>query len=500
MQRIEMIRSKKKVVTYVIAAIVIVLATAGLGGFVLFKGYCGSSRKSSAMGLLSEVGNKQAVSTLKKVGAKKELIRLDKNASIVYPKINSQNVDSLFEIENIIPVRFHMTKNLSERAPLYLYENNMVETLNKSEKAVYVENSRRIRNYLEPVFIKNTNKNKSVEKEIMINKIEDAIDRMCVNTLTIDKKSFYSVESIEMLWPTIFYSGRFIVPWLMNNISVEELTELMKEVSILEKKHNEKKSTVRDLCVFIEKIIKKISEKVPGFGYESTVREKVYSVLKQYKEQNPIIKTSVNAYDTETLLITLDMLTYLMNVLPEDQDRYLKIVSGINTTILNISQCKEKKTLPEYLSIMNAYNQEIIKEINIYLCFVADLEQYVHVKLSSLKYKDAKYINAANNSSYIYSIEENTPVAELKKFIGGEVLEKYKNVLISYFDLLNQCEENLEVQYGFTNPAEIQAYLDKQKKEELKEKNIEQKEKSIAAPNAKNDKKPAEVPAQKKNN
>ncbi|KAI5186435.1 hypothetical protein NEHOM01_1468 [Nematocida homosporus] len=407
---------------------------------------------------------------------------LSKDSTDTYTKITPKNVKHLFEKENIIPTRYYGASEVTTKgkepqkvitAPKKGFFSRItnlgwfkksspqveggIEALSVAEMGIHLENSRIIERNFKPLVVLKTNQSKTAKKESLIKNLQYLLSKVDVDVFPgkdeIFKKAHY------LIWPTIFFGNPTINHWMLYNLTEEELEKANDDVFGFLKMQEHGMANDENLCDIIKGIVATIAKRL-NLGGLSERRATIGAKLLEYKENQNLIKHHPEAYETERLLCMLDVITHYVHVLPEARARFNSACWKIETTINHLTLNKSQMTLDSYLALFRDHNNALIAEINTFLRFVADLEQFVHVATFNVHTTSdsqvAKHVSAFNQSVHAYDIQPDTSAVEVTDIIG-KALIRYELTLLKYMQLLDLVENTSDV-YGFVTAESLNAF------------------------------------------
>ncbi|KAI5184778.1 hypothetical protein NEHOM01_0380 [Nematocida homosporus] len=350
---------------------------------------------------------------------------------IIEPRLeptNKEHLDQLYKKENIIPIRCSNT--VSDDSSV----SNI--SLTTKEKKSQIENTRKINYYVQPLIIHNTLKLAGETKLALIKEIEEGLSQVTLQDpfhfkLTPQSISDFS-DCIELY---IFFAAPNSIRWMFYHNTINELSRFTTEISTANqdlKCHGSPQTHAVQLSVALKRCSSAHAKRLQLAPFTKQ-RAIITKQLISYKSNLPNLSTQPAAYLTELLICCLDLITHYTHVNTATKSRIKRLFSQIHNHIQNLSINPTKQTLANYLAPFQYYNNQLIREINRCLVYIADLEAYV---LSITSQRTLSHtilqrpITPAQHSK-IYTIQPNTDPTKMIETILN-ALNHYNASITTY--------------------------------------------------------------------
>ncbi|EIJ88298.1 hypothetical protein NEPAR06_1069 [Nematocida parisii] len=357
--------------------------------------------------------------------------------------IHTPGVSSVYEKENIIPIRSLKTEEKIKSKPGLFQKikkcfrrnsqetNKVPEMPTEEEKIDQLNSTKNILTNYDMSFIKKINGMKSREKQMSILEIRKMILKLA--TVLPSNVSLLD-ESSDLFWLTVYCSGDLLVDWMAYTLSAEELKSIKNEVEELFNSTEDSSVIRSELFKILKGFITKVSSNTGLGGQITEARESTTAILKAYKETQEMINGLEESCETEKLFLSLDVLSYLIPMTKESNDIISKTVSNVQRRLINMTEGIKVRQMNEYLCITKKYNSEIISAINLYMRFIADLEQYVGI--STVEIENIKNIERINESTYAYDFKSDASASQVIKG-ANTIITKANALFKQYIHLLS---------------------------------------------------------------
>ncbi|EHY65871.1 hypothetical protein NERG_01478 [Nematocida ausubeli] len=288
-------------------------------------------------------------------------------------------------------------------------------------------------------FVKEINKMKSREKQMLILEIRSMI--LNLSTILPSKLSLLD-DSNNLFWLTVYCSGDLLVDWMAFTFTVEELSEVKMRIEDLFNSTEEAEVLRNNLLSIVQSFITKIASKTGLGGKITKQRENVATILRDYKATQKMVCDIEESCETEKLLLVLDALSYLIPMTEESNKAILQTVNRVQERISGLAQSIALRQMNDYLSLTKKYNSEIIGAINGYMRFISDFEQYIGV--NTFNTENIKNVEKMNDSTFVYDFKPTASASEVIK--GSNKMISVANILFKqYMHLLS--ERDTETDY-----------------------------------------------------
>ncbi|KAI5150021.1 hypothetical protein NEAUS05_2002 [Nematocida ausubeli] len=364
--------------------------------------------------------------------------------------IHRAGVSAVYEKENIIPIRSLKTEE-KVKAPVgflgrikgYFFrkseEKAEVPTVTAEEMEIQLNNTENIMWNYDKQFVKEINKMKSREKQMLILEIRSMI--LNLSTILPSKLSLLD-DSNNLFWLTVYCSGDLLVDWMAFTFTVEELSEVKMRIEDLFNSTEEAEVLRNNLLSIVQSFITKIASKTGLGGKITKQRENVATILRDYKATQKMVCDIEESCETEKLLLVLDALSYLIPMTEESNKAILQTVNRVQERISGLAQSIALRQMNDYLSLTKKYNSEIIGAINGYMRFISDFEQYIGV--NTFNTENIKNVEKMNDSTFVYDFKPTASASEVIK--GSNKMISVANILFKqYMHLLS--ERDTETDY-----------------------------------------------------
>ncbi|KAI5181599.1 hypothetical protein NEOKW01_1775 [Nematocida sp. AWRm80] len=470
MNHLQSNKNKKLAIVGILVVLGIVI---GLASFYIYTNVSGS--KPTAAPEATEIHDDKLIAESLKESSDdhREVVKTfpvpDDLKKLKYNFVTPNTVLSLFEAENIIPIRLAKTEYIGAKKAgiikrffrrigrLFSRRKSTVtplKELTKRDMAIMVENSRIIKQQYESQVIKKTNENKSAEKQVLIEEIREIVYSL-MTELPEETSATMSEHLGKLFWSTYFIVGYNFVDWVEHNCTLEELQAYKTALENILFANASPVSPQTNLYEVMSHLAVNLSNQLK-LGVFRQKRIELCNMLAAYKATQPVIAQEEAAYTTEKLLYMLDLLSHFIYTVPEARIRIDYTLENLECTIKNIFNCPEQKMLAEYNFLLQEHNDNLIECINGYLRFIADLEQYVAVNIYKTEHqgdlKQLRNIKAANTSSYILDLSPKMSDNEIIEKVSAAIT-KYVHLLAGYRYLLSITEVDGEHKYDVPMPA-----------------------------------------------